>query len=123
MIQGTIAQNRPTILLTVGWNNAVQQILAVVDTGFTGELKIPPITASELDLTVSHAESVRVADGRRSTMCACLLYVSLEGTLRTVSALVAPGDVMLGIGFFRKFGYNLDIDFEKNIVTLFKLAE
>ncbi len=121
MIQGLVTpQNRPTILLTVGWNNTVQQIVAIVDTGFTGDLKVPPITAVELGLATTHAEPVRVADGRTSQMRACLVYVSMEGVIKTVSALVAPGDVILGIGLLKKFGYNLQINFDEKKLLLFK---
>ncbi len=38
MIRGLVHNNRPLVSLVVAWKLGVQEIVALVDTGFTGEL-------------------------------------------------------------------------------------
>lgn len=52
MIHGSFlpGQNIPACSLFVSWGNAMVSPFFVVDTGFTGELKIDPLRAEELGL-------------------------------------------------------------------------
>ena len=40
MVRGIVHKNRPVIKLTVGWGQKTQKVVTLVDTGFTGELKL-----------------------------------------------------------------------------------
>ncbi len=42
MIKGIIHNNRQLISLVIGWKLGVQELVTLVDTGFTGELKNIP---------------------------------------------------------------------------------
>ena len=123
MIHGRVTQNRPYITLIVGGKDNTQQIPAVIDTGFTGQLKIPLILVRDLNLQLTHTESVKVADGRSTNMSACLVNVSLEGRIDSINAIVSPGEVLAGMGLLKKFRYILEIDFPKNKLKLFKEGE
>src|SRR3989338_3860829 len=112
MIKGVIHNNRPLISLVVGWKLGVQDLIALVDTGFTGELKISPEKAIELGLQTTHTEPVILADEKTVNMEASLALVSMEGSANTVSVLIAQGIPIIGVSLLRRFGYTLNIDFK-----------
>lgn len=76
MIKGSILNNRPLITITIGGLfYGVQDIVALVDTGFTGELKISPDKLPELGLQITNTQPVTLGDGRTINMSASLAYV------------------------------------------------
>ena len=58
--------------LSVAWNFEVQDIIALIDTGFGGELKISPKMVGELGLSMTHTETVLLANQTVITMPASL---------------------------------------------------
>ena len=120
MIRGTIHNNRPFISLIVGWRLGVQETVALVDTGFTGELKISSVKALELGLQITHAEPVTLADEKIVTMQASLALVSMEGVMNVVNVLVSQGIPIIGVGLLRRFGYALNMDVKYNSLILQK---
>lgn len=118
MIRGTIHNNRPFISLIVGWRLGVQETVALVDTGFTGELKISSVKAWELGLQITHAEPVTLADEKTVTMRASLALVSMEGVMNVVNVLVSQGIPIIGVGLLRRFGYALSMDVKYNSLIL-----
>lgn len=120
MIRGTIHNNRPFISLIVGWRLGVQDTVALVDTGFTGELKISPEKALELGLQITHAEPVTLADEKTVYMQASLALVSMEGVRNVVNVLVSQGTPIIGVGLLRRFGYALNMDVKYNSLILQK---
>ncbi|MBU2545244.1 hypothetical protein KKC65_02225 [Patescibacteria group bacterium] len=79
MIEGVIHRNRPLASIAVGWRSGVQEIVALIDTGFTGELKLSKEKASELGLILTHTEHIHLADDSKIDMPASLASVSMEG--------------------------------------------
>ncbi|MDP2669061.1 MAG: hypothetical protein Q8P07_04480 [bacterium] len=120
MIKGVVHNNRPLISLIVGWKLGVQEIVALVDTGFTGELKISPEKATELGLQITHAEPVMLADEKTVNMQASLALVSMEGASNVVNVLIVQGIPIIGVSLLRRFGYALNIDFKYNSLVLQK---
>jgi clan AA aspartic protease len=119
MIRGLVGkENRPLIPLVVGWNRGVQEIPAMVDTGFSGELKIPSRMIDELGLKITHAQPVLLADGTNMTMRASLAFVTMEGITHEVSALISNGPPVVGGTLLKRFGYKLIVDYKTNIVVL-----
>lgn len=120
MIKGIIYENRPLIRIAVSSSLGVQEIMALVDTGFTGELKLSQKIASELGLKVTHAEPVTLANEETITMQASLAEVAMEGIKNTVNVLIDAGLLpIVGLGLLRCFGYKkLNFDFDYNILTL-----
>ena len=118
MITGAFDGNRPLISLIVGWQLEVVEIVALIDTGFTGELKLSPARASKLGLQITHTESVTLADEKSVNMPAGLAQVAMEGITDTVSVLIGEGTPIIGVGLLRKFGYNLNIDFKTDSIIL-----
>ena len=120
MIKGIIDNNKPLIPLVVGWRLGVQEIVALVDTGFTGELKISPEKFLEFGLEITHAEPVTLADESTVYMRASLALVSMEGVANVVNVLVAQGTPIIGVGLLRRFGYALNMDVRYNSLVLQK---
>lgn len=120
MIKGIVSDNQPLISVIVGWRRGVQELVALVDTGFTGELKIPPDKVSELGLEVTHAEPVSLADEKVVNMSASLTYVSMEGVSSVVNVIIGEGIAIIGVGLLKKFGYTLNINFKYNMLVLKK---
>lgn len=121
MIEGLVGkENRPLIPLVVGWNRGVQEITAMVDTGFSGELKIPPKMIDELGLEITHAQAVLLADGTGTTMRASLAFVAMEGETKEVNVLISEGRAVIGGGLLKLFGYKLIVDYKKASVALEK---
>ena len=121
MIRGAIiTNNRPAIIVNIGWKEMVQQVVAIIDTGFTGELKIPPESMRDFNVFPTHTERIELANKSIVPMPACLLEVSLEGEVKTVEAVVDEGDILIGVGLLKKFGYILKIDFKHRNIELTK---
>ena len=77
------------------------QVEAVVDTGFTGHLTLPPATVETLGLPiVGSAESI-LADGSLVMEDVCLARVLWHGGERPVRVLVADVVPLLGMALLR----------------------
>ena len=118
MISGIVQNNTPIARISIGTDIALQDVLVLVDTGFTGDLKISPKKASLLGLYVSHSEEIKLADQQKVMMDACFATVQMERIKEEVNVLVSPGFAMIGIGLLRKFRYNLAIDLEHDVLKL-----
>src|SRR3989344_6849747 len=113
MIQGLVGkENQPVIPLVVGWNRGVQEITAIIDTGFSGELKVPPKMIAELGLEVTHVQPVLLANGASATMRASVAFVAMEGETKEVNVLISEGRAVLGGGLLKMFGYKLIVDYK-----------
>lgn len=102
----------------MGWRLGVQEIIALVDTGFTGELKLSPEKILELGLQITHAEPVTLADENTVSMPASLAVVSMEDLRSVVNVLISRGIPVIGVGLLKRFGYTLNIDFRYNNLIL-----
>ncbi len=120
MIKGIVHNDRPLISLVVAWRLGVQEVVALVDTGFTGELKISPEKAVELGLETTHAEPVMLADGNTINMRASLAVVAMEKSENVVNVLIGQGQPTIGVGLLRRFGYGLHINFKRDSLILQK---
>lgn len=95
-------------------------MVALVDTGFTGELKIPPDKVLQFGLEVTHTQPVSLADEQIINMSASLAYVSMEGVPNIVGVLISEGIPIVGVGLLKKFGYTLNIDCKYDTLFLQK---
>ena len=118
MIKGVVHNNYPIIKIKVGWRFEAQEFIAIIDTGFTGDLKLSPKKALGLGLQVTHTESVELGNRQKISMQAALAVVSLEGIQKTVKVLIAPGVSMIGVGLMKRFASTLTIDFKYDVLTL-----
>lgn len=120
MVSGEIINNRPLVAVTVAWKASVQRLVVLIDTGFTGELKLSEDVAKDLGLEITHTESVQLGNGKNEFMPASLALVDLEGTSKLVEVLISPGDTVAGVGLFKKFKYRMTMDFHLKTLQLEK---
>ncbi len=121
MIQGTLRKDSiPVVPLIIGWELGVQEIVAIVDTGFSGELKVPPHMKSELGLTITHIQPTLLANDQIAQVESALAYVALEGIREEVSVLVTPGFPAVGSGLLRRLNFQLRINYGNSEVILEK---
>ena len=120
MIKGKIHRSCPLVNLQVVWSQTTQDVEAIIDTGFTGEIKVPPQMIDDLGLKVTHTQQVTLGDSRKVDFLASVAYVSLDGIKNLVNVLVAPGDVLIGVELLQKFKMVLNADFKKNSLILYK---
>lgn len=121
MIQGILREDgRPAIPLIIGWSLGVQEIVAIVDTGSNGEIKVPPKMVNELGLVITHVQGVLLANETMAEAPAALAFVVMEGVTEEVNVLVTQGMPVIGAGLLKRFGFKLTIDFKGNTVLLEK---
>jgi clan AA aspartic protease len=120
MLTARIHEDRPLLPITVGWKQNVQDLIVLVDTGFTGELKVTPQFAKELGIETTDVRTINMADGRSLACPLGLAYVSLEKVQKEVSVLIVEGMPVIGVRLLRELDYILKADFPSNEFTLQK---
>lgn len=107
-ITGTIKSREALIPLTLlDPNGNHVQIEAVVDTGFTGHLVLPPLVVGELNLPLRGVRDSFLADGSIISLDAYRVGVEWEDRVRVVPALAAEGGPLMGMSLLR--GHELRI--------------
>lgn len=89
---------------------------AILDTGFSGGLLLPLVTAVELGLEKVGGGNVVLADGTIKTLPIFLCKVKLGGKLNDVSTIVMGNDVLIGMELIS--GYQVCVASGKGIVTV-----
>ena len=120
MVKGIVRKNRPLINLIVEWKLRTKEIVALVDTGFTGELKLSPQEVLDLEIDITHAESIVLGNEKTAQMFAGIASVYMEGIKNDVNVFVSGGIPTIGVGLLKRFGYNLNIDFKNDSLVLQK---
>lgn len=109
MIFGRVNTFREAILSLVV-RDAVgreRSIEAVVDTGFTGHLTLPPDVVEALGLPFRRSGRALLGDGRAATFDIHEAVILWEGSPRRIPVDVADTDPLLGMGLL--YGHNLNI--------------
>ena len=70
---------------------------AIVDTGYSGGIVLPLVTAVDVGLEKVGSCSVSLADGTIHVLPTFLCSIELNGTLNEVSTLVMGSDVLIGM--------------------------
>lgn len=118
MIQGVIEENKPLVPVEIGWLHGAQQVSVLVDTGFTGDLKISYLQAKQLGLETSYAGDVLLANDQEVVMDGAFAFISIEGITKVVNVLVSKGEAIIGVELLRKFGYELRMNTRINRLVL-----
>jgi predicted aspartyl protease len=123
MINGSFLDFRPlpTIKVLVKFNEAVVYPEFILDTGFSGDLKIDPERATELGIEKLGTKYIDHANGQRVLVSFAYGFAELENQKKSVEIIVAAGPHLLGINFLAVFGYKSVVDC-KNWVCHLELA-
>lgn len=99
MITGSVSAKREaTILLQLqGPAGQEHQIEAVIDTGFTGRLLLPPAVVANLGLQSLGRGGAVLADGSTTVFNVYEVTVDWNGQLLTVPVHEADGDPLVGM--------------------------
>ena len=106
MITGVVKFGEGRIRLTVkGLRGRVQEVEAVIDTGYTASLTLPPALIQALGLRWQTVDRVRLADG---SICIFHVYESKvlwDGKVRQILVDEADADSLVGMRLLK--GYEL----------------
>jgi clan AA aspartic protease len=98
-----------------------QDVEAVIDSGFTGTLTLPPALIATLGLPWRSVDSATLADG---SSCVFQVYVGKlvwDGKVRTILVAEAEADPLVGMRLLR--GYELKMQVRaRGKVTIKRLA-
>jgi len=106
MITGVVKADEARIRLTIrGARGRQHKVDAVLDTGFTASLTLPPAVIAGLGLPWQSVDTFTLADGSESDVDVYAAQVEWDGRLRTVLVHAADADPLLGMRLLR--GYEL----------------
>jgi predicted aspartyl protease len=105
MIRGLFIGNSPWIEVVIGWGQSVRKPLAILDTGFSGDLQVTPQIARELNLQIYGAIKTQIANGQVVSVPIALAVTSMEGVKKYIEVLIADSVPLVGISFLTKFSY------------------
>ena len=110
MILGNVNARREAIiqLVVFGDNQKRQSIKAVIDTGFTGLLTLPPAIVSSLDLTWYTSQEGILGDGSLQLFNVYEASIIWDGRVQTIEINEADTDPLVGMGLLE--GYELKIE-------------
>lgn len=108
MITGVVKSDEARVRLKVkGRRGREQEVEAVIDSGFTGALTLPPALIAALGLRWRSVDRATLADG---STCVFQVYVGKllwDGKVRSVLVAEADADPLLGMRLLR--GYELKV--------------
>lgn len=84
-------------LTVVGTSGQDIQLQTIIDTGYNGELTLPPDTVRGLSLQFAGYREAMLADGSEVSLGLYEAWVNWHGRTRSVEVLEADGDPLAGM--------------------------
>ena len=110
MIVGIVRAREPLIGLTVrGFRGRLQDIEAVVDTGYTGWLTLPPTVIAALNLRWQTVGRGILADGSVSTFDVYQARVVWDGRVRSVFVDEFDATPLIGMALLQGYEYKMQV--------------
>jgi clan AA aspartic protease len=119
MLSGVVNANREATirLVVIGPSGQQQEIEAIIDTGFTGFLILPPTLIGALGLSWLSRQPGILADGSVDIFDVYAVSMVWDGRLRVVEVEAADTDPLAGMNLLD--GYSLRVDVRSGgIVTI-----
>lgn len=122
MITGVVNANREATirLLAVGPRGQQEEIEAIIDTGFTGLLTLPPGSVTALGLPWLCRQPGILADGRVDFFDVYIGRVIWDGQPRTVEVEAADTEPLVGMSLLDRHSLRIDV-LTGGIVTITSL--
>ncbi len=119
MITGVVNANREAIirLVVAGPSGQQQEIEAIIDTGFTGFLTLPPLLIEALGLSWLSRQPGILADGSVDVFDVYAVSVLWDGRLRAVEVEAADTDPLVGMSLLDCHSLRVDVQIG-GIVTI-----
>ena len=110
MIVGIVQAREPLIRLTIrGYRGRERKIEAVVDTGYTGWLTLPPTVIAALNLRWRSFGRAILADGSLSSFDVYQAKVEWDGRLRPVFVDEFDATPLIGMALLRGYEYKMHV--------------
>lgn len=111
MISGVVNADREAVIrLTVGGPSGQQQeIEAIIDTGFTGYLTLPPPFVRTLGLSWLCRQPGILADGRVEFFDVYVGTVMWDGQPRTMEMEAADTEPLVGMRLLERYSLRIDV--------------
>lgn len=111
MITGVVNANREATihLLAHGPSGQQQEVEAIIDTGFTGFLTLPPVLVQELDLAWLCRQPGVLADGSVKFFDVYIATVIWEGQPRIVEVEASDTDPLVGMSLLDRHSLRIDV--------------
>ncbi|NJL57968.1 clan AA aspartic protease [bacterium] len=109
MMAGVVNASGEAILRVVVGDLAAQRIVidALIDTGYTGNLTLPPSTIAALNLPWRGSEEGVLGDGSTQMFDVYSATIIWDGEFRTIKVNESDTDPLLGVGLL--YGYEVCI--------------
>jgi clan AA aspartic protease len=102
MITGVVRSDEGRIRLKVkGLRGREQEIEAVIDTGYTASLTLPPAIIAALGLRWRSSDRYSLADGSERIVDVYVSRVEWDGKVRTILAVEVDSDPLVGMRLLR----------------------
>jgi clan AA aspartic protease len=114
MIQGAVRPGGSAVVTVIlrGPTGATERVDAVLDTGFTAFVALPPAIVTALGLHFDSDETVVLGDGRAVVVPLYRGSIVWEGEEREISVHCTDTDPLIGVAML--WGSRLEVDFEGN---------
>ena len=89
-----------------GWE---QEVEAVIDTGYTGSLTLPPALIRALGLRWQSVDRFTLADGSQCIIDVYVARVEWDGKMRTILVNEADADALVGMRLLRGYELNMQV--------------
>jgi clan AA aspartic protease len=110
VIEGVVRGRQPLIRLTIhGFHGRRQEIEAVVDTGYTGWLTLPPTAIAALNLRWRSFGRGILADGSTSLFDVYQANVLWDGRVRPVFVDEFDATPLVGMALLRGYEYKMQV--------------
>ena len=111
MITGIVNANREAIirLVIAGPSGQQHDTEAIIDTGFTGFLTLPPARIAALNLSWLSRQPGVLADGSIDVFDVFVANVMRDGRLRTVEVESADTEPLVGMSLLERHALRIDV--------------
>lgn len=111
MITGVVNTNREAIIRLVvsGPHGQQQEIEAIIDTGFTGFLTLPPALVAALGLSWMSRQPGILADGSVDIFDVYAVTVMWDGQPRVVEVEAADTEPLVGMSLLAQYSLRIDV--------------
>jgi predicted aspartyl protease len=103
----------PHVHVDVIFGGKMMDITFVLDTGFSGDLKIDDSTANDLGIFLANQTDFTNANGEIISAGFVLGYAEMENRRAPIKIIIVSGSRLAGMGLFMVFGYQAVIDGRK----------
>jgi clan AA aspartic protease len=109
MIYGRVRDNFPRIALTLPGVDGDLKVECILDTGFDGDIALPPALISKLAIRNSDSRLIRFADGSVRNRPYFEIELEWREELTVAEVIIIEGNALLGTGLMASGSIHIDM--------------